>query len=69
MFRLDALVILRAKVLSIIIINFNNYSVKDVMGFNPDLFQNEDVHGPDFVHPEDLKIMLQAVTSYCECTH
>ena len=36
------------------------------MGFNPDVFQNEDVHGVDFVHPEDLKILLQAV-KYREC--
>ena len=46
------------------IINFNEpckCSVKEVLGFNPDVFQNEDVHGVDFVHPEDLKMLLQAI--------
>ena len=35
------------------------------MGFSPDVFENEDVRGVDFVHPEDLETMLKTMT-YCE---
>ena len=35
------------------------------MGFSPDVFENEDVLGEDFVHPEDWETMIKAIT-YCE---
>ena len=36
------------------------------MGFSPDVFENEDVHGVDFVHPEDWEMMLKIMPIYCE---